>query len=86
MLKVQHLLHICSEHYEAKDKDGGAKEKDKKDDKTKDKKEKDKKDKDKKEDKKDEQKEKEEETADLSQQQGSCFDHVMYNEQIIAVL
>lgn len=38
MLKVQQLLHICSEHYEAKEKDK-EEDKDKKDKKDKDKKE-----------------------------------------------
>ncbi len=38
MLKVQQLLHICSEHYEAKEKEK-EEEKDKKDKKDKDKKE-----------------------------------------------
>lgn len=37
MLKVQQLLHICSEHYEAKEKDK-EEDKDKKDKKDKDKK------------------------------------------------
>lgn len=40
MLKVQQLLHICSEHYEAKEKEKEKEdEKDKKDKKDKDKKE-----------------------------------------------
>ena len=75
VLKVQHLLHICSEHYDAKEKESSSK--DKKEDKSKEKKDKDKKDKDKdkdkdkKEDKKEEKKDAEEETHDLSSQQGT---------------
>lgn len=65
VLKVQQLLHICSEHYDTKDQDNNEKKEDKN---------KKKEDKDKKSDKTDkgekaESKEKEKETLDLSSQQ-----------------
>eukprot|EP00918_Siedleckia_nematoides_P046027 GHVU01100887.1.p1 GENE.GHVU01100887.1~~GHVU01100887.1.p1 ORF type:complete len:874 (-),score=98.80 GHVU01100887.1:308-2821(-) len=58
VLKVQHLLHICSEHYETKDQENNEKKEDK-----------NKKKDDKKDEKKDEKEEKKEATPDLSMQQ-----------------
>jgi len=58
VLKVQHLLHVCSEHYETKDQDNN------------DKKEGDKNKKEDKDKKKDDKKEEKTETPDLSVQQG----------------